>query len=777
MRRRFEMTVVILLTLFVVSCGDTNNNYYQQPEEKTYSSVDSDVNNSTDSEIFDLEVSDSDVKIINDSHSEIVDAFEKSDLQTIDNEIADRVDNELSDHSVDSNLEHDSEVADNEIADRVDNELSDYPVDSNLEHDSGVADNESTDDFNLDSEIDSEIEDGDFEPKCSVVARGELVIALYDAMNIDDDRCREGHYLVNADFPDVPAGTELSCKLAILMEKKRFSYGHDDFRPFDLLNRAQFAKILINAIYGLVSYKAPITQTFDDVLPFAWYFDYVEMAVELGLIGEVNENGDIDRNFHPSDVLDKCFMEDVLKRAFSGVVLKVGVKNSPGDSANVKLYLGTQGYGADGTYEHMETVSVNNGEFHVFRVNPASAYTLICQERSIYGYVPVVGRRTIYNLKKGDISEFECEYTYVGHLEAVENVEVDSVDSNQVKLEWDPVDGADFYRVYYGKTSIETIGVGEYDTYVDTIFPQNTYTISALEAETEYFFSVTAFKKYGDYGIESELYSHEAQAKTLPLKGYNFIIKTEDSVGKNILYESFLLNGIGSVPTPEAFHYANLEERMVIYFESGLGYIKTPDALLIESGNIVVPDNIRIEEWLTDEDSSSRKVKVYTFGETLALKRGYTYEVFGIYTPRIGIVREIGFINHLEGKNKEVQHIITVFRHSDDLQGDDPVNVIVKDTLTGIGYITGDKGGKMKVVPGSVSCSTDCGDITQDVVQLAFDTPGQAVEIKYTLKSNNSDISAGETSRFYSTVDIAYKIDGKEVVMESGLGIWVNSPK
>ena len=90
------------------------------------------------------------------------------------------------------------------------------------------------------------------------------------------------------------------------------------FRPNDSLNRAELVKIVITAIDGLADYEAPATPTFDDVPTNAWYYDYVEAAVQLGIVeGYKNAQGNLTGKFGPSDIVNRAAATKILVNAFS----------------------------------------------------------------------------------------------------------------------------------------------------------------------------------------------------------------------------------------------------------------------------------------------------------------------------------------------------------------------------------------------------------------------------------------------------------------------------
>lgn len=92
----------------------------------------------------------------------------------------------------------------------------------------------------------------------------------------------------------------------------------DHFRPHDTINRAEFVKIAVLAIDGMRQFQAPETPTFKDVLPDAWYYDYVEAAVSFGIIhGYADAYGNATGFFGPSDNVNRAQVAKILVEAFA----------------------------------------------------------------------------------------------------------------------------------------------------------------------------------------------------------------------------------------------------------------------------------------------------------------------------------------------------------------------------------------------------------------------------------------------------------------------------
>ncbi len=104
-----------------------------------------------------------------------------------------------------------------------------------------------------------------------------------------------------------------------------------------------------------------------------------------------------------------------------------------------------------------------------------------------------------------------------GIPESVTGLAATAASGDTINLTWDNAKDEDGdpvanYRVYYSVNSVFEAGEGEYDVEIDTTDNTNSYAVENLEAETTYYFSVTAFSTDG---IESEEYSFEASAETL----------------------------------------------------------------------------------------------------------------------------------------------------------------------------------------------------------------------------------------------------------------------
>ena len=119
-------------------------------------------------------------------------------------------------------------------------------------------------------------------------------------------------------FKDVPCEAWYFDYVEQLVDQGIIDDAGDYFRPNDPLNRAELVKIIITAIDGLTDYEAPATPTFDDVPVDAWYFDYVECAVQLGIVsGYTDAAGNLTGMFGPGDTVNRAVIAKWLVNAFA----------------------------------------------------------------------------------------------------------------------------------------------------------------------------------------------------------------------------------------------------------------------------------------------------------------------------------------------------------------------------------------------------------------------------------------------------------------------------
>ena len=91
----------------------------------------------------------------------------------------------------------------------------------------------------------------------------------------------------------------------------------DAYRPDDALTRAELAEMVIKAVDGLDGFEVPATPTFSDVPADSPYYNYVEAAFALDIVGGYTDaNGDRTGMFGPEDSITRAATAKVLTSAF-----------------------------------------------------------------------------------------------------------------------------------------------------------------------------------------------------------------------------------------------------------------------------------------------------------------------------------------------------------------------------------------------------------------------------------------------------------------------------
>jgi len=102
-----------------------------------------------------------------------------------------------------------------------------------------------------------------------------------------------------------------------LVEKEILDVG-DSFRPNDPLNRAELVKMAIVAIDGLLDYEPPAYPTFKDVPEDEWYYQYVESALQLGIVsGYTDAEGNQTFFFGPGDNVTRAQAAKIIKETYA----------------------------------------------------------------------------------------------------------------------------------------------------------------------------------------------------------------------------------------------------------------------------------------------------------------------------------------------------------------------------------------------------------------------------------------------------------------------------
>ena len=113
------------------------------------------------------------------------------------------------------------------------------------------------------------------------------------------------------DFPDrtiVPDWAKQSFD-ALLRADVISGYGDGTLKPNNTINRAEFAKILVNVTdQDLIT---PTTPSFPDVRPEHWFYPYIETAHSLGWV-----NGYPDGSFRPGNTINRAEVAKLIAKSF-----------------------------------------------------------------------------------------------------------------------------------------------------------------------------------------------------------------------------------------------------------------------------------------------------------------------------------------------------------------------------------------------------------------------------------------------------------------------------
>lgn len=93
---------------------------------------------------------------------------------------------------------------------------------------------------------------------------------------------------------------------------EEYEYTSILLKPENSITRAQFTKILVNAMHLT---PGEIQKSFPDVNPSHWYHDYVQIASSRGII-----TGKVDGTFKPNDKITRAQMAVMIYRAFQPTV-------------------------------------------------------------------------------------------------------------------------------------------------------------------------------------------------------------------------------------------------------------------------------------------------------------------------------------------------------------------------------------------------------------------------------------------------------------------------
>lgn len=92
----------------------------------------------------------------------------------------------------------------------------------------------------------------------------------------------------------------------------------DYFRPDDPINRAELVKAVITSIDGLIDYEPPAYPTFKDVPEDEWFYKYVESALQFGIVnGYTDAEGNLTGYFGPNDPVTRAAATKIILEAFA----------------------------------------------------------------------------------------------------------------------------------------------------------------------------------------------------------------------------------------------------------------------------------------------------------------------------------------------------------------------------------------------------------------------------------------------------------------------------
>ena len=123
------------------------------------------------------------------------------------------------------------------------------------------------------------------------------------------------------------------------------------------------------------------------------------------------------------------------------------------------------------------------------------------------------GQYYYYNIQATDnAGTYTSTYmNFTTLLEAPENLEVTEIDENYVEIEWNDVNGAQYYNVYK-------------DSGLTGVAPQESFETSTLSYQTTYIFAVTAVDKYGLESASSDTVSVTTEEQMV---NFTFVQETD----------------------------------------------------------------------------------------------------------------------------------------------------------------------------------------------------------------------------------------------------------
>lgn len=126
-------------------------------------------------------------------------------------------------------------------------------------------------------------------------------------------------------FKDVPSSAWYYADVEALVQNGIINASTQNYRPTDNLNRAEMAKLIVEA-FDLPLETSEI-ETFVDVKKDQWYFNYIETVAANGIaIGYLDSNGNLNNLFGPNDPITR---EQAAKMIVLGANMELSADCTP----------------------------------------------------------------------------------------------------------------------------------------------------------------------------------------------------------------------------------------------------------------------------------------------------------------------------------------------------------------------------------------------------------------------------------------------------------------
>ncbi|MBU0667551.1 S-layer homology domain-containing protein [Patescibacteria group bacterium] len=126
-------------------------------------------------------------------------------------------------------------------------------------------------------------------------------------------------------FKDVPATAWYYADVEALVQSGIIDGSIQNYRPQDNLNRAEMAKLIVEAFD--LTLETPDFETFQDVKKDQWYFSYIETVAANGIaIGYLDTNGNLNNLFGPNDPITR---EQAAKMIVLGANMELNTDCNP----------------------------------------------------------------------------------------------------------------------------------------------------------------------------------------------------------------------------------------------------------------------------------------------------------------------------------------------------------------------------------------------------------------------------------------------------------------